>query len=128
VDRIPFRGELPVFSWFSIVHWHNMGGLFGFLSNHSAGRYVFLIIPIVIMAALGYYLVAYRHSLWSRLGLTLVLSGAIGNMYDRIVFGYVVDFLDVFYRGFHWPAFNVADSAISVGIGLWLFSQLFCEP
>jgi signal peptidase II len=124
IERLPFRDGIPIFSWFSIVHWHNTGGLFGFMAGNSFGKYMFLLLPIAIIAGLIYYLIAYRLPFWARLGLTLVLSGAIGNMYDRIFYGYVVDFLDVSFRGHHWPAFNVADSAISAGICLWLLTQL----
>jgi signal peptidase II len=56
--------------------------------------------------------------------LTLILSGAVGNVYERIFYGYVTDFLDFHYQNLHWPAFNVADIAISTGIGLWLFVEL----
>ena len=61
------------------------------------------------------------------ISLTFVLSGAIGNIYDRISYGYVVDFIFVHYKGFEWPAFNVADSAITFGIGLWLCTQFFLK-
>jgi signal peptidase II len=56
-----------------------------------------------------------------------VLSGAIGNLYDRIAYGYVVDFILVHYESYQWPAFNVADSAITFGIGIWLYTQLFSK-
>jgi signal peptidase II len=58
----------------------------------------------------------------------LVLGGAAGNLYDRISYGYVIDFIDVFYRTYHWPTFNVADSAISVGISLLLLEVLLQKP
>ena len=54
----------------------------------------------------------------------LVLGGAAGNLFDRLSYGYVIDFIDVFYRNYHWPTFNVADSSISVGIGLLLLEAL----
>jgi len=125
LDHIAFRDASPVFSWLSIVHWHNTGGLFGLMADHGAGRLVFLLIPLVIIAALFYYLMAYRVSPVSRLALTFVLAGAVGNLYDRIFYGFVVDFVDVFVGTYHWPAFNVADSSITLGIGLLLFAQLF---
>jgi signal peptidase II len=122
--NLPFGDASPVFSWLSIVHWQNKGGLFGLMANHGAGRMVFLLIPLVIIAGLVYYLIAYRPSLLSRLSLTFVLAGAMGNMYDRISYGYVIDFIDVSLGSYHWPAFNVADSSITFGIGLWLLAQL----
>jgi signal peptidase II len=127
VDQLA-NGEIhDVFSWLAMVHWHNKGGLFGFMSQHGAGHVIFLVLPLAIIAGLLYYLIAYRLPLWTRLSLTLVLAGAIGNIYDRISYGYVVDFILVHYRGFEWPAFNVADSSITFGIGLWLYTQFFLK-
>ncbi len=127
VDRLAYGDSAAVFSWLSIVHGRNKGGLFGLMSQHDLGHLVFLIIPLAIIAGLAYYLVVYRLPLWTRLSLTFVLSGAIGNIYDRISYGYVVDFILVHYEGYQWPAFNVADSAITFGIGLWLYEQFFLK-
>jgi signal peptidase II len=125
LENLAFREDSPVFSWLSIVHWHNTGGFFGLMADHGAGRIIFLFIPLVIIAGLLYYLIAYRGSLISRLSLTFVLAGALGNIYDRIFYGYVVDFIDIFVGSYHWPAFNIADSSITFGICLWLFTQFF---
>jgi signal peptidase II len=127
VECLPYGRSHDVFPWLSIVHWQNTGGLFGFMSQDASGRLVFLVIPLAVIAGLAYYLVAYRLSLWTRLSLTFVLSGAVGNMYDRISLGYVIDFILVHYKNFQYPAFNVADSAITFGIGLWLFTQFFLK-
>lgn len=124
---LPLGEQHPVFSWLSIVHWQNRGGLFGLMSQNPAGRYVFLLIPLVIIAALACYLVAARASAWSRFSLSFVLAGALGNMYDRIFDGSVLDFLLAFYKSYYWPAFNVADMSITFGIGLWLYTQLFIK-
>jgi signal peptidase II len=127
VDRLAEGDVHNVASWLAIVHWHNKGGLFGFMSRHGAGYLLFLILPLAIIAALLYYLAAYRPPLWSRLSLIFVLAGALGNIYDRIAYGYVVDFVLVHYGELQWPAFNVADSSITFGIGLWLFAQIFLK-
>lgn len=127
IDRIGHGGFVNVSSWLAIVYGENTGGVFGFMSQHAAGRIVFLVIPLAIIGGLIYYLLAYKLPFWTRLSLTFVLSGAIGNIYDRIAYGYVVDFIYVHYKSFQWPAFNVADSAITFGIGLWLFTQLFLQ-
>jgi signal peptidase II len=125
-DGMAFGDAIPVSSWLSIVHWQNKGGLFGLMADHGAGRLVFLLVPLVIIAGLAYYLIVCRPPLLWRLPLTFVLAGAIGNMYDRIFYGYVVDFVDVrLYGTYHWPAFNVADSSITFGIGMWLVAQFF---
>ena len=126
-DNLPFGGQLRVYSWLSIVHWRNKGGLFGLMSQHEAGRYIFLLIPIAIIAGLAYYIVAYRLPGWSRYSLAFVLSGALGNIYDRVFGGSVLDFLLFSYKSYYWPAFNVADMSITFGIGLWLYAQLFVK-
>ena len=80
--------------------------------------------PTALIAILVYSL---RHPVenWKlQLGLMLVLGGAAGNLYDRINYGYVIDFLDVFYGTYHWPTFNIADSSIAIGIGFLLLEVL----
>jgi signal peptidase II len=57
------------------------------------------------------------------ISLSLILGGAIGNLIDRLIYGYVIDFLDLYYHSWHWPAFNVADSAITIGVGLMLIDS-----
>jgi signal peptidase II len=127
VERLPFGSGRDVTSWLSIVHWQNKGGLFGLMAQHDAARYFFLLVPLVIIAGLVYYLVRTHLQVWSRVALTFVLAGAVGNMYDRLFYGYVVDFIDVYYGPHHWPAFNVADMSITFGIGLWLAAQLLLK-
>jgi len=127
LDRLGYGDAFSVYQWLMIVHGRNRGGLFGFMQQRDFGHVLFLIIPIAVIAALACYLVVYKPPLWTRLSLTFVLSGAIGNIYDRIAYGYVVDFILVHYESYQWPAFNVADSAITFGIGLWLYTQLFSK-
>jgi signal peptidase II len=122
---LSYLDVIPMTSFFSIVHARNRGGVFGFLAAHSIARSVFTVLPLVIMAVLIYVLIRYKMSSPKRIALTCILGGAFGNMYDRIFFGYVVDFLDFFIGSYHWPAFNVADISITTGISLWLFSELF---
>lgn len=124
VRHVPYLGEIRITSFFSIVHGRNYGGLFGFLSQHEAARYIFLILPILIIAFLIYYVFFHKLGLSRRIALTFVLAGAIGNVYDRVAQGYVTDFLDFYYGTYHWPAFNVADMSINFGIGLWLLMEL----
>ena len=109
----------------SIVHARNYGGAFGFLAQHGDAAYIFLVLPIIIIAGLIYYLLRYQHTETVKFSLTCILAGALGNMYDRLRYGYVTDFIDVYYKQYHWPAFNVADMSITFGIGLWIFAQLF---
>ena len=125
VERFTFLNSIDITPFLSIVHVRNYGGAFGFLSQHSGATYIFLVFPIVIIAGLIYYLLGYRHTATVRFSLACILGGALGNMYDRLCYGYVTDFIDVYYKRYHWPAFNVADMSISFGIGLWIFAQLF---
>ena len=111
-----------VFSWLNITLAHNYGAAFSFLS--SAGgwqRWFFIILSSVVSLVLLIWLLRLPRNEWlTGLGLALVLGGAIGNLVDRVQLGYVVDFVDVHYSGWHFPAFNVADSAITCGVILLL--------
>jgi len=104
--------------FFSLVHVRNPGAAFGLLAEGGAPwRPVFLIgIAVVAVAGLGWLVMHTPVSkLWERGAAAAVIGGALGNLYDRFFYGEVIDFLDVYLGQWHWPAFNVADSAISVG-------------
>lgn len=112
---------------FNLVYVMNPGAAFGFLAGASATfRYVFF--SIVTFLALGliiYYLLKNKSgSLMTVASLTLIFAGAVGNLIDRIRFGAVVDFLDFYIANSHWPAFNVADSAITVGAVLIIWEMI----
>jgi signal peptidase II len=66
-----------------------------------------------------------RHERLIAIALGLIIGGAVGNLIDRILFGHVIDFLDVYYGRHHWPAFNLADAAISIGVALMIYQMLF---
>ncbi len=116
----------PVFSWLNLTLAHNTGAAFSFLAGGSGWQRWFLSgVAVVIVAVLLVWLWRLPHR--ARLlpsALALVIGGAIGNLVDRIRFGYVIDFIDVHYAGWHWPAFNLADSAIVVGVVLLLLDSL----
>ena len=124
MQDLPILGEIKINSFFSIVHVRNLGGVFGILNQGGYARYVFLIIPTLVAAVLVYVLIRYTMSYARTLALSLILAGALGNIYDRFFYGSVVDFLDFYYGHHHWPAFNVADIAVSVGIGLIVFLEI----
>jgi len=117
-------------NFFQLVHVRNTGAAFGIGANASSR-----IVPLLLNAgaiAVFFVVVVYamRSAVTDRLlqtGLHLILGGAIGNLLDRFRFGYVVDFLDVYVGTKHWPAFNVADSAICIGIAL-LFLDMRKKP
>ncbi|MGB7758910.1 MAG: signal peptidase II [Bryobacteraceae bacterium] len=116
--------------FFDIVHSENRGVAFG-IWNDSAAEWRSLALIVVAVAAVifvGVYLWRARHidrmTLW---GLALILGGAAGNAFDRIVSGRVTDFLDFYAGGYHWPAFNVADSGVVIGSGLLLLDILLSK-
>ena len=113
--------------FFSLTYVRNTGAAFGFLASANPGFRVpfFLIVPIIAMVVLGFlYRDLPEKARWRAAALGLVSGGAIGNLIDRVRLGYVVDFLDFHYAGWHFWAFNVADSAISLGVALLLLHQL----
>lgn len=116
---------IPGFLHFTLVR--NTGMAFGLLSGSDIPfkAVVVTLLSVAAMAAVTYYaLKSPQAERVTRIGLTFVLGGALGNIIDRVRLGYVVDFIDVFYRDTHWPAFNVADTCICVGVGLLLLDSL----
>lgn len=116
-----------VWSWLNLTLAHNYGAAFSFLSDAGGWQRWFLtIVAAVISLGLIVWVLRLPRREWrTGLALALVIGGAIGNLVDRIQYGYVIDFIDVHYAGWHWPAFNVADSAITVGVALLLYDSLF---
>ena len=125
IKNLGLHDSIDATSFFSIVHVRNSGGVFSFLHGHQYAQYIFTFLPILIACILAYVIIVYKFSFAKRLALVLILAGALGNIFDRIAYGNVVDFLDFYLKSYHWPAFNVADISISVGIGLWLYWELF---
>lgn len=114
--------------FFNITHIHNPGGAFGFMAsqNSSVRNLLFLFLSSLAVCFIFYFYknTPRTHPLLAT-GIALIFGGAIGNLIDRIRFGKVVDFLDFYIGTYHWPAFNVADSAITVGIIIFIFHILF---
>lgn len=105
---------------------HNTGAAFSFLSQAGGWqRWVFAVLAVLISTVLVVWLTRLKtDQRWMAVALTLVLGGALGNVWDRIYLGYVVDFIDVYYEQWHWPAFNIADSAIFVGAVMLIIDSL----
>lgn len=117
--------------FFNLVLVFNPGAAFGFLANVGDGlRHLLLGLTTAFALITVAYLFAreYADSRWARCAVALIVGGAIGNVVDRVRFGAVVDFLDFFIGAHHWPAFNVADSAICVGVGILLLCAPRREP
>ena len=112
---------------FDITYVRNSGAAFGlFASVDSSIKAILLnsVAVLVFLVVSAYALRSSHRSIRLQVGFALILGGAVGNLLDRVRFGYVVDFLDFSISGHHWPAFNVADSAICVGVGLLFLDML----
>ncbi|HSO19764.1 MAG TPA: signal peptidase II [Desulfosarcina sp.] len=122
--KLPLYHAVAVIpGFFNLTHIRNPGGAFGFMAGGSQGLRNLLFIG-VSMAAMGLIAYFYRNTPrshpWLAASLAMIFGGAVGNLIDRLRFGEVVDFLDVYIGTAHWPAFNVADSAITVGITIFI--------
>ncbi len=105
---------------------YNTGAAFSFLSDASGWqRWFFVVLTLFICSFILVWLYRLRKTeIWTGIALGLVLGGALGNLWDRLALGAVLDFIDVYYGQWHWPAFNVADSAISVGAVILILVSL----
>jgi len=114
--------SIPVMPFFKLTYVHNTGAAFSFLSEAGGWqRWFFAGLALVISAVIAVWLTRLKkHETLLAVALALVLGGAVGNLIDRLAYGYVIDFLDVYYQSWHWPAFNIADSAITLGVMLML--------
>ncbi|MBK2125369.1 signal peptidase II [Fangia hongkongensis] len=123
-----YATPVEVLPFFNLTLLHNYGAAFSFLSNANTLWQVVLLSSIAIIVALVIFIWLLRlpkqkANNLNAASLALILGGAIGNLYDRMIHGYVVDFLDFHIAHYHWPAFNIADSAICIGaVGIILLS------
>ena len=118
--------SIPLMPYINLTYVHNTGAAFSFLSEAGGWqRWFFAALAFIISAVLSVWLARLqKHETLLAVALSLVLGGAIGNLIDRLAYGYVIDFLDVYYDTWHWPAFNIADSAITLGVALMLAESL----
>jgi len=117
--------SIPVLPFFKLTYVHNTGAAFSFLSEAGGWqRWFFAGLALAISCVIAVWLARLKqHETLLAVALALVLGGAIGNLIDRLAYGYVIDFLDVYYQTWHWPAFNIADSAITLGVILMLLES-----
>ena len=117
--------SIPLVPYFNLTYVRNTGAAFSFLSEAGGWqRWFFAGLAIVISIVIAVWLARLKqHETLLAVALSLVLGGAIGNLIDRLAYGYVLDFLDVYYQTWHWPAFNIADSAITLGVVLMLLES-----
>ncbi len=129
--RIPDRTVVPVVKGvFNLTSTKNSGAVFGLFADSSVWwkTPLLIVVSAVLLIAVVTLVVKSHHLHWQTgVGLSLVLGGALSNLFDRIRWGQVEDFLDFYVRGYHWATFNLADSAIVVGTGLIVLQVLFSE-
>ncbi|MBN1008025.1 signal peptidase II [Amphritea pacifica] len=117
----------PLLPVFDLTLLHNTGAAFSFLAQAGGWqRWFFALIAVVVSTVLLLWMASTpRDKYWLGAGLALVLGGALGNLYDRVVQGYVIDFISLHYNGYYFPAFNLADSAITIGAGMLIIDMLW---
>lgn len=122
VQQLPLHQRVEVISgFFNIIHVRNTGGAFGIFGGEKGGlgSVLFVVVSLFAIGVIIYLFMRTREDEKTlALSFSLILSGAMGNLIDRLRYGEVIDFLDFHLSTYHWPAFNVADSAICIGIGL----------
>lgn len=124
-SRFEAHDSIYITSFFNLTHLHNTGAAFSFLSQASGWQNTFFLwLASFISMGVALWLFLSRGAKLRSCGLSLILGGAIGNLWDRLHYGYVVDFLDFHYGMWHWPAFNIADAAITVGAFFVLIDAL----
>lgn len=129
VSSMPLYEVYPITEYFNLTHLHNRGAAFSFLGNAGGWQQGFFIaVALTVIFILLYWM--FKHQLNTRTlaGFSLLLGGAVGNLADRLQYGYVIDFLDFYVGEWHWPAFNVADTAICIGAFLLILDAFVGGP
>lgn len=119
-SSMQLRQSIEMLPFFNLTLLHNTGAAFSFLADAGGWqRWFFTLIALAVSAVIILWLKRLPAAdKWQAAALSLILGGALGNVIDRVRFGYVVDFLDFYYQQWHWPAFNIADSAITAGVAI----------
>ncbi|GEA61656.1 lipoprotein signal peptidase [Vibrio comitans NBRC 102076] len=115
-----WANRIEVLPFFNLLYVHNYGAAFSFLGDQGGWqRWLFTGIAIAVCGMLMFWMRKLPQTeKWNNIAYSLIIGGALGNVFDRIVHGFVVDYLDFFVGTYHWPAFNLADSAICIGAGM----------
>jgi signal peptidase II len=125
-SALAYAEPVAVMPSFNLTLMHNTGAAVSFLSQAGGWqRWFFAVVAVLISTVLLVWLARLKpQQRWLAVALTLVLGGALGNVWDRLYLGHVIDFIDIYYRQWHWPAFNIADSAIFVGAVMLIIDGL----
>ncbi|NQZ54547.1 MAG: signal peptidase II [Piscirickettsiaceae bacterium] len=129
VSWLSLYETVAVIPYFNLTMAHNTGAAFSFLANAGGWqRWFFVGLAVLISIGLLIWIQKLAKTNIEAMSVSLILGGAIGNVIDRVYFGYVIDFLDVYYGSYHWPAFNIADAAIVVGAILLIIDSFRAQP
>ncbi len=130
VATIDLYERIEIFSFFNLTYAQNPGAAFSFLADQGGWQRWFftLVAAIASIVFIVWLAKTPKENKMLSIAFALLLSGAFGNLIDRVLFGYVIDFLDFYYQTYHWPAFNVADSAIFIGAALMIIDSFKKEP
>jgi signal peptidase II len=128
--QLDLYDSIAVIPSFNLVLAHNYGAAFSFLAGAGGWqRWFFTGLAIIVAVVLTVWMSRLKSDAkWEAISLALILGGAIGNVIDRVLHGYVIDFIDVYYGSYHWPAFNIADSAICVGAVMLIIDSFRKKP
>ena len=122
---LTFGQRVNVFPFFDFTLLYNPGAAFSFLANQGGWqRWFFTLVGVLAIAFIAYLMRRHREDKRFMLALTLIMGGAVGNLIDRVLYGHVIDFLLFYWEKWHYPAFNLADSAITVGAVLLILDEL----
>lgn len=126
---LTYADPVPVLPGFNLTLLHNTGAAFSFLAGADGWqRWFFVVLALVVSVVLvGWLRKLKANETWTAIAIVLILGGALGNVYDRVVHGYVVDFLHFYWQDWHFPAFNLADTGITIGAGMMIL-DLFRKP
>jgi signal peptidase II len=124
-DYLNLYESIEISSFLSLTHVHNYGAAFSFLASEDGWQQYFLVAisSVASLAIIVWIMKTDKQQILKLIALSLLLSGAVGNLIDRAMLGFVIDFIDLHYQNFYWPVFNVADSTITLGIILLIIAD-----
>lgn len=125
VKYLVFNQATEILPFFNLFFTLNSGAAFSFLSDAGGWQsWLFIAVGVIASLLIAFWQLHITNNRWLQIALALILGGTLGNLFDRIFFGYVIDFLDFYYSSAHFPAFNLADSAICIGTVMLVIDML----